>query len=365
MSKSEYTEEQRGDVIHIVDENLRQGFAQVPRPVLRAKGLSLKAKVVYIALLDYAWKDDRCFPGHQTLADDLDTSRITIIRALDELRRYQLIDWKRQGLNKPNIYYLLRLSECPNLRGENSKRKYQSATSRSDKLLLQEVAISDTKNTQSKRYSKKDSHISTSNSDHEQFHNVDNSQSPSSPQPPATPTGRGAARPSTQSSATSAPQGFTALRQIFAADSLQNAPSGPPGRDSGRENPYPPPPIPAAPEAAQEERSEGHSDAVSNPVRAGRGRPPKAPDYLAAAMEDISFKLHDGAPRSSLTRAVRLYRSSGLDEAVFVQEVLYKARSIARQQGNVTKRMAYFFAVVEDLLGMREPNHGSEKMSGP
>src|SRR5690242_16079137 len=94
-------------IIRIVDENLRQGFAQVPRPVLKAKGLSIKAKAVYILLLDYAWQQGSCFPGHDRLASDLDTSTDTIQRALTELKRYQLIDWKRQGLNRPNVYYVL------------------------------------------------------------------------------------------------------------------------------------------------------------------------------------------------------------------------------------------------------------------
>lgn len=103
------------DIIEIVDENLRQGFAQVPRPVLRAKGLSAKAKLVYICLLDYAWQSDRCFPGQQRLAADVDLSVDSIQRALAELRAFQLIAWKRTGLNKPNVYYLLRLAENPNL----------------------------------------------------------------------------------------------------------------------------------------------------------------------------------------------------------------------------------------------------------
>jgi Helix-turn-helix domain len=103
------------DRIEFVDENLRHGFAQMPRPVLKARGLSFRAKCVYNLLLDYAWQTDSCFPGQERLAEDLDTSVDTIQRSLNELKAYGLIDWKRQGLNKPNIYYILRLSECKNL----------------------------------------------------------------------------------------------------------------------------------------------------------------------------------------------------------------------------------------------------------
>jgi hypothetical protein len=98
-------------IIEIVDENLKQGFAQVPRPVLRAKGLSLKAKAVYVLLLDYAWQSGSCFPGHERLAEDLDVSQDSVQRALQELRLQKLIDWKRRGLNQTNVYYILRLSE--------------------------------------------------------------------------------------------------------------------------------------------------------------------------------------------------------------------------------------------------------------
>src|SRR3712207_5069074 len=124
--------EQAG-IIRIVDENLRYGFAQIPRPVLRAKHLSPKAKLVYSLLLDYAWFNDYVFPGQQTIADDLDISLATVKRALTELRAYKLIDWKQQGLNKPNIYFILPLTECPAL---SSCRTAQNELSRSSNLHL-------------------------------------------------------------------------------------------------------------------------------------------------------------------------------------------------------------------------------------
>ena len=121
-------------IIRIVDENLRQGFAQVPRPVLRARGLSIKAKTVYILLLDYAWQQGSCFPGHNRLADDLDVSVDTVQRALTELKRFGLVDWKRQGLNRPNIYYLLPLAENARLvladSGNRNLRFPESASTR-------------------------------------------------------------------------------------------------------------------------------------------------------------------------------------------------------------------------------------------
>ena len=86
-------------------------------------------------------------------------------------------------------------------------------------------------------------------------------------------------------------------------------------------------------------------------------------------MADISGKLHDDTPRSSVTRAVKLWKASGLPEDKFVHR-LYEARSVTQQQGSVrgtpakddrqlTNRMPYFFAVVEDLLGLKEAGRTS------
>ena len=83
-------------------------------------------------------------------------------------------------------------------------------------------------------------------------------------------------------------------------------------------------------------------------------------------MEEITHRLNDDPKnvRSNTTRATKLWKTSGLPEDKFVTSVVYKARSLAQQQGNVTKRagagaggiinrVPYFFAVVEDLLGLK------------
>ena len=84
-------------------------------------------------------------------------------------------------------------------------------------------------------------------------------------------------------------------------------------------------------------------------------------------IEEITHRLNDDPKnvRSNTTRATRLWKASGLPEDTFVTSVLYQARSLAQQQGNVTKRatagaggpinrVPYFFAVVEDLLGLKD-----------
>ena len=59
--------------IEIIGEDLvtRHGFTQVPNFILTNKDLSVGAKLYYAMLLKYAREKDYCFPGQQTLAEDM------------------------------------------------------------------------------------------------------------------------------------------------------------------------------------------------------------------------------------------------------------------------------------------------------
>jgi len=83
-----------------------KGFTMVPNCLLRSKDLSIGAKMTYAALLSYAWQNDYCFPGQQTLAEDMGAGKRSVVRYIDELEKNELISIKRQGLGKPNIYTL-------------------------------------------------------------------------------------------------------------------------------------------------------------------------------------------------------------------------------------------------------------------
>lgn len=93
--------------IVVLNQALKHGFAQLPRYVLRDKHLSFGARLTYAVLLSYAWQDDSCFPGQERMAADLGTSDRSIRTFLGELKERGYIDWKQQGLSKPNIYYIL------------------------------------------------------------------------------------------------------------------------------------------------------------------------------------------------------------------------------------------------------------------
>ncbi len=89
--------------------NLAHGFTQSPNVVLRDGTLSTTAKVLYVLLLSYAWQDKECFPGQERIAQDMGCKRITVTRALAELKQRHLITCDRRGLGKVNIYYIERL----------------------------------------------------------------------------------------------------------------------------------------------------------------------------------------------------------------------------------------------------------------
>jgi hypothetical protein len=82
------------------------GFTQVPNFILRNKSISIGAKVVYAALLSYAWNKDCCFPGQEALADDLGISKRSVITFLQDLEKAGYLEKLRRGLGKTNAYIL-------------------------------------------------------------------------------------------------------------------------------------------------------------------------------------------------------------------------------------------------------------------
>lgn len=73
--------------------------------------LSHRARSVYMYLKDRVDKDETCWPGIRTIAAELDLSRSTVKRALDDLCRAGLIAketrWRENGSLTSNLYQLL------------------------------------------------------------------------------------------------------------------------------------------------------------------------------------------------------------------------------------------------------------------
>lgn len=127
------------------------------------------------------------------------------------------------------------------------------------------------------------------------------------------------------------------------------------------------PPDRATPEPPPGPKPESDGD-LPRP-QAPRRRRQEDPDYqlLQNVMRDVAREFHDRAPLgSTTTRAHNLWRRSGLGIQAFVDK-LYAARAVVKERTpairatghpnaagfSVKHGIGYFFAVVEDLCGLR------------
>ena len=90
--------------INSADPIARHGFTQIPNFILRNPDISANAKTVYSLLLSFAWHNNLCFPGMETLAEQMGTHISTVSRAAAELEAVSLIEIERRGQGKTNYY---------------------------------------------------------------------------------------------------------------------------------------------------------------------------------------------------------------------------------------------------------------------
>lgn len=116
-------------------------FVRIPEAIKRARELTALEKLVWAQLAWHSWKHGRIFPNQKTLADELGTSKRSVVRALEGLRRKGYIEWvtpeltqKRHGV--ANEYFLIWQSSFD--QQENPTREKQSgdkvASVTSDKM---------------------------------------------------------------------------------------------------------------------------------------------------------------------------------------------------------------------------------------
>lgn len=107
MEHIESTLKRRLEQIVIENEMMRAGFAALPYLILRDTRLSIGARLAYAVLLMYAWQEGATFAGQVKMAGDIGVSERQLRDYLRQLENHSYIRIKRQGLNKPNIYYIL------------------------------------------------------------------------------------------------------------------------------------------------------------------------------------------------------------------------------------------------------------------
>ena len=159
------------------------------------------------------------------------------------------------------------------------------------------------------------------------------------------------------------PGGVSAIGEVLPASRLGETVAAWQHRtDGGAETAAPPP---------NDTSGEGNGRTPTGSLAPRRqGRPRRVYDedreVLLAFVQDFSREFNDQAPlAASVTRAHNLLRASGLTREAFLDR-LYQARAVTKERsasvraqagtdgaGLPTKnKMAYFFAVLEDLLGL-------------
>ncbi len=120
------------NTLRVENEALRRGFTLIPNYILRARGISRDAKLLYGILLSYAWQTESCFPGYDTLMEDMQCAREALAKYIKELKLIGLIAVQRRGQGMTSIYTL------KDIQGADIQ-KFENRTSRSSDLRLQEV----------------------------------------------------------------------------------------------------------------------------------------------------------------------------------------------------------------------------------
>jgi biotin operon repressor len=98
--------ERRNIILKGADAATAKGFTQVPNFILKSKKLSAGDKLAFAMLLSYAWQNDFCFPGQETLAGDLGLSDRSVRTHIKSLQAIGLLAIVRRGQGKTNIYEL-------------------------------------------------------------------------------------------------------------------------------------------------------------------------------------------------------------------------------------------------------------------
>ena len=96
----------RNIILRGADALSQKGFTQVPNYVLKSTRISPGAKLTYTMLLSYAWENEFCFPGQETLAKDMGSGLRSVARYIKELEKEKFLKIKKRGQGRVNLYEL-------------------------------------------------------------------------------------------------------------------------------------------------------------------------------------------------------------------------------------------------------------------
>jgi hypothetical protein len=391
-------ETQNEETIVVIEENLKFGFTQSPRPVNKAKGLSWRAKCIYTRLLDYARDTDHCYPGQTRLAVDLGKSVDTIQRGLKELKAYGLIKVVRRGLNKTNVYFICKIADCEHLQGELtflSTGKPQNCANQTPQncgnRTPQNCGTNDTKSIEMHSEETKFfenaskgraltsasacSHIAGGTIGNGTNGNTEATRNSETARTSDRETEAGTTKPTqgnrNRNSETPTVQG-TGRRQLRLAQT-RTAPSpatiGKPMTqdeiDEKRKrglNASGVSPLAQIPASHLDELQKAFSGSTPPSARHYHRCTKAAPFFIQAIIEEFALLLHDEEQSipQDINRAAKLYRQAGLDEDTF-RDHLHDAFITVQRKTDIQtlhsdgrpNKMRYFFSVLEDKVGIR------------
>ena len=150
--------------ILIENELLRKGFTSIPNYVFGLP-ISSNAKLIYMALLSYAWTNDSCYPGLATLCRDVSLTDKPVTKAIGELCGASLLEVKRRGQGKTNLYILkefdlsgVQIRKYSDSRiGVQNRRNSESRNGNSPKLETAKLRVPEDKRSE-KEKEEKDAH---------------------------------------------------------------------------------------------------------------------------------------------------------------------------------------------------------------
>lgn len=90
----------------------------------------MPARLTYILLLSFAWKEGSCFPGQTRIASKLGVTRKAVNKYLKELKEKSYIDWERRGMGKTNVYRILKI-QAAGFEADVTKRLLHDVTTHS------------------------------------------------------------------------------------------------------------------------------------------------------------------------------------------------------------------------------------------
>jgi DNA-binding GntR family transcriptional regulator len=331
------------------DTDRKHGFVVLDKLVLYAKNISKDAKILYAYLLGYAYEKDHCFPGYAVLCADLQASENTVRKAMRELEAAGLLSQKRQGLGKPNVYTLLSLNKAKIILQEHHQ---QSRTSKFEVQEPQKTTLLEPHDLRSNKEELKEirneeiypSNIRKAKSEENDYVNSNGSAEEAAERTPLRHNER------VEHSQTHSTTQNRNVEKTEAKKAIAPAEK----RD-----------VSASATSAQRKGGLAHIGQTLQgrlPVATPAVDDTVAREAIESYIRDIAAKLHDEAPlKSSATRAFNLYRQTGADLSSFFN-LLYDAEKEANRRSATIKkvtsmgfknRMAYFFAILEDKLGVR------------